>query len=74
MMLWDHKQRKVTFPDYPEKIRFYQKFPKMWPKMLKNGSKDFLDILVMIRGHYCAQFAENRMSWKIPDPDLWTEK
>ena len=56
-----------------------QTVPK-WPKnrpfwiFLKIGSKDFLDILRMIRGYYCAHFAENCMFGKILVQELWTEK
>ena len=47
-----------------------QTVPK-WPKnrpfriFLKIGSKDFLDIMHMIRGHYCAHFAKNGLFGKI---------
>ena len=66
--------KKISVPEI-----LGQTVPK-WPKnrpfriFLKIGSKDFLDIMHMIRGHYCAHFAENRMFGKISVPELWTEK
>ena len=68
---------------FPKKISVPEIFGKLGPNwaqnrpfqiFLKIGSKDFLDILHMIRGHYCAHFAENRMFSKILVSELWTEK
>ena len=66
-------------PKNPDFRILGQTVPK-WPKnqriwiFLKIGSKDFFDIMNMIRGHYCAHFAENRIFGKNPVPELWTEK
>ena len=63
-------------PDFRILGQTVQKWPKnqcFWI-FLKIGSKDFLDIMHMIKGHYCAYFAENRMFGKISVLELWTEK
>ena len=68
---------------FPKKISVPEILGKLGPNWAQNrpfqifikiGSKDFLDILHMIRGHYCAHSAENRMFSKISVPELWTEK
>jgi hypothetical protein len=41
---------------------------------LKIGFLEFLDVMHLIRGHYCAHFAENRIFGKNPVPELWPEK
>ena len=66
-------QKNPVFPDFgpngPKTVK-----NRLFSILLKIGSKDFLDIMHLIRGHYCAHFAENRMFGKNPVPELWTEK
>ena len=55
-----------TVPKWPKNQRFWI--------FLKIGSKDSLDIMNMIRGHYCAHFAENRIFGKNPVLEIWPKK
>jgi hypothetical protein len=66
-------KKNPVFPKFRENGHKTAKNRPFWI-FFKIGSKDFLDIMHMIRGHYCAHFAENRMFGKNPVPELWPEK
>ena len=74
MKLGHHKGTKVTEPDFWKKIfggRKWGKTPIFWGifdvfgPYLKNGSKDFDEILRLNSPHWYLTQRENRMSQKI---------